>query len=181
MALKIAKVSRVSPKRIGKRKMNFFRGLGVTLAVTSGSADSWCERASKWKVRDYSPLFEAKRKRKRDCVLRVYGKTRGWNSIESDKTRGRRARRVRNGLARMVRWASGRRMLKPSGGMSAVDVACRHRMLFNSAFITRKTTWRFAIAAGGRVSLRAGFSRTALRRHRFNIRYWWTDYIVIAL
>lgn len=35
--------------------------------------------------------------------------------------------------------ATGRRMLKPSGGMSAVNVACRHRMLFNSAFITRKT------------------------------------------
>lgn len=52
------------------------------------------------------------------------------------------------------------RMLKPSGGMSAVNVACRqHRMLFNSAFITRKTTRRFAVAAGVRGSLKAAFRK----------------------
>lgn len=56
------------------------------------------------------------------------------------------------------------RMLKPSGGMSAVNVACRHRMLFNSSFITQKTTRCFAIAAGGRVSLRTGFSRGGCMR-----------------
>lgn len=111
--------------------------------------------------------FETKCKGKRE---RAHGKTRGRNLIEAIK---RGISGTCNDLAPTVRWASDRRMLKPSGGMSAVDIACRHRMLFNSAFITRKTTRRFAIAAGGRVSLRAGFSRTGppLCHHRFNIRH----------
>jgi len=94
----------------------------------------------------------------RECGLRVlHEKIRGtWSRAIKREINGGAQR----DLARMARWASDRRMLKPSGVMSAVNVACRHRMLFNSAFITRKTTRRFTIAAGGRVSLRAGFPRT---------------------